>query len=514
MPTRRRTRIVLAAVGLLLLATAGGIVFLLSVPAPLENWLQNRIRLALSEHYRADVQLQNLHVSLIPPKFEATADNFVLPNRDGSGLPLITVKHFAAEGNLLGLLRTPVHVSWVKLDGLEINVPPKRGGQGKSPKRHTHLANFVIDKVDADGTKLNILRKDPALAPMEFDIRKLALTSAGVGQPMRFQAELSNPTPPGEIQTSGRFGPWNFDDPAATGVGGHYLFQHADLSVFNGISGTLSSTGDYAGILRNIVVDGATDVPDFQLDRGGREVHLTTEFHAVVDGSNGNTYLQPVTAHFLNSTVVTNGEIAGKAGQPGKTINLDVDIHDARVQDVMELASKVSPPVLTGQLRMRAKAELPPGKEPVLQKMLSEGTFSVSGAHFHNDHIKAALAELSRRAQGKPTEPAPEDVAAQFLGDYRLHKRELSFSRLEFIIPGAVVEMKGGYGLLSQTLNFVGDVRLHARLSEMVTGPPHWILVPFDPIFMRHGAGTYLPVSVQGTRTQPQVKVDWKKIFH
>ncbi len=54
---------------------------------------------------------------------------------------------------------------------------------------------------------------------MEFDIRKLALKSAGIGQPMKFQAELTNPKPPGDIHSDGKFGPWNMDDPAATPVG-------------------------------------------------------------------------------------------------------------------------------------------------------------------------------------------------------------------------------------------------------------------------------------------------------
>jgi len=39
------------------------------------------------------------------------------------------------------------------------------------------------------------------------------------------------------------------------------------------------------------------------------------------------------------------------------------------------------------------------------------------------------------------------------------------------------------------------------------------VLVLFDPIFMKHGAGTYLPLSIAGTRSQPQIKVSWKKLF-
>jgi len=517
MPARRKTRILLWSLLALLVAGAIGFVWLRTLPAPLESWLQDRVLLALREHYHGDVQLQNLHVTLIPT-FRATADNFVLPNRGGPDLPsFILVKHLTAETGFLELLRSPIHLTWLKLDGLEIRVAPKRGGtpgNNNKSKRHMHLANFVIDKVDADGAELYILRKDPAKEPMQFDIRKLTLRSAGVGQPMTFQAELTNPTPPGLIATTGRFGPWNFDQPSATNVGGHYDFQHADLSVFNGISGILSSTGDYTGTLHNIVVDGRTDTPDFELDRSGQAVHLTTQFHAVVDGTNGNTYLQPVNAHFLNSNItVVQGEIAGKAGQKGKTIALDVDAHEARVEDFLTLAAKSDPPMLTGHIKLEAAVVIPPGSEPVLQKLLVNGQFDISDAKFTNDTLKKVIAELSRRGQGKPNDTSIEDVPAEFLGDFQLLKSDLHFSKLQFVVPGVAARMNGSYGLHTQQLDFVGDVSLNARVSQMVTGAGRWILLPFDLIFMKHGAGTYVPLSISGTRSQPQIKVNWKKLF-
>jgi hypothetical protein len=54
-----------------------------------------------------------------------------------------------------------------------------------------------------------------------------------------FQARPSNPEPPGEIITTGR-------------LSGEYLFQHADLGVFRGIDGLLSSAGKFSGTLSRI----------------------------------------------------------------------------------------------------------------------------------------------------------------------------------------------------------------------------------------------------------------------
>jgi hypothetical protein len=330
---------------------------------------------------------------------------------------------------------------------------------------------------------------------------------------MTFKAQLTNPEPPGLIDTTGRFGPWNFDEPSATAVSGHYSFQHADLAVFKGISGILSSVGDYTGVLHNILVDGTTDTPDFKLDSGGQAVHLTTKFRAMVDGTNGNTYLTPVKAHFLESDIVTNGEVAGKPGQKGKTITLDVDIEHARVQDVLALAAKSDPAVLNGKLMVKAKLNLPPIDEPVLQKMMLDGKFVVSDSRFTSDKVKNAILQLSRRGQGKPDDQTINDVPATIAGEFSLRSSTLTFNRLQFSVHGAAAQMKGAYGLRSEKIDFSGDVRLDAKVSQTITGPKHWLLVPFDPLFNKHGAGTYLPVEIAGTREHPEIKLQLNKIF-
>ena len=61
-------------------------IYLLTVPAPLERWLQARVLLALRQHYQTRRQMENLHVTLLP-EFYATADNFVLPNRGEARSP-------------------------------------------------------------------------------------------------------------------------------------------------------------------------------------------------------------------------------------------------------------------------------------------------------------------------------------------------------------------------------------------------------------------------------------------
>lgn len=516
MPLRRSAKFGIWSLAAVVALVGIACIALLSVPPPLERWLQGRVLLSLKQHYRRDVRLENLRVTLIPV-FRVTADNFVLPNRGAGELPpFVTIRHLTAEAFPVQLLRRPVHLSWVKLDGLVINVPPKGDkppGEVPQPKKTTRIANFVIDRVEADGTKLYVLPKQEGREPMEWELRALTLKSAGVGQPMRFTANLTNPKPPGIIHTSGRFGPWNIDTPSETAVAGHYDFQNADLSIFNGISGTLSSTGDYTGVLHNIVVDGTTETPDFKLDSGSRAVHLSTQFHAIVDGTNGNTYLQPVNAHFLSSSLTARGAVEGRPGQKGKTVSLDVDIHDSTVQDLLQLAVNSPQPMLTGAIAARTKMELPPGSQRVLDKIRLAGSFRIANARFTGENVKETIASLSRRAQGRPGDETIQDVPAELAGKFSLQNSHLSFSELQFNIPGVAAQVKGSYGLRSEQVDFTGDVRLQAHVSETMSGAKRVLLKPVDPILARHKAGTYLPINVTGAREHPQVKLDVKKIF-
>ena len=155
-----------------------------------------------------------------------------------------------------------------------------------------------MDKLVCDQAKLIVNTSRPDKPPLEFDIESLKMTTIGPGSPMHFDAKLTNPKPVGQIMSSGLFGPWQPDSPRDTPVSGTYSFDHADLGTVKGIGGILSSTGKYAGILDKIVVDGTTDTPDFHIAISGRNVPLHTEFHAIVDGTNGDTYLQPVRAGF------------------------------------------------------------------------------------------------------------------------------------------------------------------------------------------------------------------------
>src|SRR6185312_5483348 len=115
-----------------------------------------------------------------------------------------------------------------------------------------------------------------------------------------------NAKPVGEIATKGQFGPCDADEPGDTPVNGVYQFTNADLGPFPGIAGILSSNGKYSGRVDEIQGDGVTDTPDFSLDKVGKPVPLHTEYSAPANGTDRDTYLNPVHATLVRSLISAN----------------------------------------------------------------------------------------------------------------------------------------------------------------------------------------------------------------
>ena len=69
---------------------------------------------------------------------------------------------------------------------------------------------------------------------------------------------------------------------------------------------------------RSLDVVGDTAMSNFALNVSGNPMPLTTHYVAVVDGTNGDTYLTSVEAHLGRSTINTSGEVVGVPGVPGR----------------------------------------------------------------------------------------------------------------------------------------------------------------------------------------------------
>ena len=280
----------------------------------------------LAHEYNSQVELGAFSITIPFPWVQCEGENLELHFQGRQDLPpLIAVRRFTLRTSLSGLLSKSRRIEFLKLEGLQMNVPPRdehtgaAGGETKRFSSKFHAARF--DQIISENAVLRILTNKPGKDPLEFDIRNLRLKSSANDGAMDFVANLTNPKPPGEIVSTGTFGPWNAETPSLTPVSGNYDFQNADLSVFTGIAGTLSSKGNYQGVLEQIRVDGTTDTPDFRVSHAGHPVDLVTNFHAMVDGTDGDTYLQPVEARFGQSILVAQGKVEGVEGPKRKNGN-------------------------------------------------------------------------------------------------------------------------------------------------------------------------------------------------
>jgi hypothetical protein len=482
-----------------------------------EPILRGRIIETLSTRFESRVDLDALHVSVLKG-LEVSGEGLrIFPPDDvveaGANAPLIALKHFAFHANVMGLFQKPMHVGTVKVVGMTISVPPREMRQ-QAPKRDRHLGKIkiVVDQIDCDDSKLIIGTIKPDKDPKEFDLTHIVMHNIGPNDPWRYDATIVNAIPTGDIHAVGTFGPWVNESPGDSNVTGKYTFDHADLNTIKGIAGMLSSTGDFTGQLNRIVVDGTTETPDFSLDTANHPLPLHTRFHAIVDGTSGDTYLQPVEAKLQNSEFTCKGAIVNIKGK-GHQINLDVDVPDGRIQDFLELAVKQQPPIMTGRLNMKTKLSIHPGKESVTRKLGLNGKFTLRSIHFVNPEWQDKVDMLSLRARGeaKQARPGAEDVNSRMVGQFGMGVGKLHFSRLAYALPGADVDLAGVYSLDGNELDFSGKVRTKAALSNMVaTWWKSWLLKPVDPFFRKNGAGAEIPIKISGSKGAPKFGLDLK----
>jgi len=498
---------------LFVVAAAAGIVISRAEPI-----LRARVIETLSAKFKSRVELDAFHVSLLQG-LQVSGEGLRIfgvadPNNHAPGIqPLIAVAEFRFRTGISGLFRSPTHVDTVYLKGLQLNLPPsEQRGQMKNMGPKDGKIKIVVDKFVSDGAQLIINTLKPGKLPLEFDIASLKMASIGPDAPMHFDAHLTNPKPVGNILSSGSFGPWHADNPRTTPVSGTYSFRDADLGTIKGIGGILSSTGKYEGTLDNIVVDGSTDTPDFRISISGRAVPLHTDFHAIVDGTSGDTYLQPVNGKILDTPLVAKGSVVRVANPKGHHVELDVVIERGKIDDLLKLAVRTDPPVMTGLVRLKTKLDLPPGEPDVSDRLKLAGQFEVSEVHFTNDKTQGKIDALSMRSQGKPKlaqDQIPDNIHADLKGTFRLANGVLSFSQLRFQVPGTQVTLTGKYSLDGNQFDFHGKARLDAKLSHMVTGWKAILLKPVDPFFSKNGAGTELPVKITGTKSEPHFGTDF-----
>jgi hypothetical protein len=505
-----------------------------------EPFVRQQLIAALSDRFHARVELDSFHLSLgntlqgewgvwgegrglriWPP---AQVEGVNVPQPPPPVKPLIQLAEFHFHAPLHYTSGQPIHITRIRLKGLDIHFPPRShmhraaetqpGGSSPAPP-NPWGARVIIDAIDCTNAKFTLETDKPNKLPLEFVINNFRLKGVQSGAPMLFEAQVENPKPPGVIHSTGAFGPWIVDDPGSSPVRGDYTFNHADLSVFKGIAGILNSTGHYQGTLRDMTVDGKTETPDFQLSRFGHTMVLNTTFHARVDGTNGDTWLDPVDATMNSSHFTAKGQIVrvlktgadGQLHSVGHDIALTVNVDRARIEDFLRLATDSPVPILDGNIGVKAKLHIPPGTAPVHERISLNGRFVLDDAEFTSLPIQKKIRDLSMRGQGRPDQlesASDEKIKSHVEGDFNLNGGVLIIPSVTYTVPGADIHMHGTYRTNGETLDFTGTAKMHATLSKMVGGWKGFLLKPVDRFFRKDGAGTEIPIYIAGTRDNPK----------
>jgi hypothetical protein len=488
------------------------IVTMYAVAPTLRRVARVRTETYLSERFKSTVEFTGFQVSLYP-RIHIVINGLVMRHRGRTDIPpLIQISALAMDANFTSLLSSHPIVSQVTLGGLRINTPPREAGD--KPLIQATDADLsrkfpvTIVHTTADQAMITILRRD-GKRPKQFEIHRLEMNNFNFTNAAFFHALLTNPVPRGEILCEGQFGPWQANDPSQTPVTAKYMFSNADLGTLKGLRGTLSSEGRFSGPLDYLKVEGRTEVPDFALRTSDHPIALHTDFQAIVDGTNGNTYLNLVTSKFAHTTLVTKGEVVDRyPNVKGRTIVMDTTSNSGRVEDLLLLAVKANPPVMNGSAKLKAKILIPEGNSDLIERLRIDGQFGVAEAEFASDATQQKINSLSRRSQGKPRD-VDLTAVSELQGAFKVDKGDVTFSRLGFSIPGAEIALAGSYSIDSGQLDFRGKLTMQAKLSQTVTGVKSFFLKAVDPFFKdKNGKGSVLPIKITGTKDHPSFGLD------
>ena len=414
---------------------------------------------------------------------------------------IITVEKLTIEGSYLGILTQ--HVPRITAEGAHIFVPPF----DNKMTFDTEHSSLVVDEIVANNSVVDFESDEPHKAALRFEVHEARMNDVRWGNPFRYHLKFQNPKPPGELAVNGSFGPYTKSRPEDTPFSGEYTFDHADLGVYGGVAGMLTSKGKFGGVFKHIDISGTTDTPDFEVTTGKHKVKLQTQFDAFVDAMHGDTFLKRVEAHFGRTIIMAEGSIAGAKSGKGKEALLRLTSRRGRIEDILGLFTSERRAPMSGVIGLRAQAEIPPGDKPFLEKVKLQGTFGIDEGAFTKRETQQNVDELSAGARGENKED-PETVLTDLKGSVELTQGIAHFSDLSFGIPGADAGMEGTYNLLNHKIDLHGKMRVDTKISKTASGVKALMLKIMDPIFKKKKHGEVVLVHIAGTYEKPQFGLD------
>jgi hypothetical protein len=217
-----------------------------------------------------------------------------------------------------------------------------------------------------------------------------------------------------------------------------------------------------------------------------------------VNGGNGDTLLNPVTAHFLNTIARVDGPAAGNGA------NFIIGIEGGRIEDVLRIFVSDPKPPMSGALNFRAKFNWPPGPRKFLRKIRMEIDFGIAGSKFTSPNTQGSLDRLSESVTDDP---------ATALSDLKGHASVkggiATFTKISFSIPGAHATLHGTYGLVDHMVNLHGTLDTRGKLSATTkSGVKSLLIKVITPFFKKKNHVKIVPFKITGPADTATVSLD------
>ena len=121
---------------------------------------------------------------------------------------------------------------------------------------------------------------------------------------------------------------------------------------------------------------------------GGNALPLTTRFDSIVDGTSGDTFLQPVRAKLGSTEIVARGRIVRPRGPKARSIVLDVAVDKGRIEDLVRLVVKASQPFLRAASICAQDADSPIAGRDKTERLVLDGNFSMDESQFSGGSVQ------------------------------------------------------------------------------------------------------------------------------
>ena len=162
---------------------------------------------------------------------------------------------------------------------------------------------------------------------------------------------------------------------------------------------------------------------------------------------------------------------------------------------------------MEGPTNFHAHVVWPSGHQSFLKRVVLQGDFEIEHAQWTMPDRQMSVNMLSKKTSGKKKDPETPNVTADIKGSVLLSNEIAKFQAVSFKVPGAEGILHGTYNLADTKIDFHGDLKTEASLSDDSSGVKAVLLKPLDPLFKRKHAGAVVPVEMTGTYHHPHFGV-------